>query len=111
MVGGPGKHSAVLPGFGSTAAVTLARRPSPAWRSWTLSSTAGNRDHPDRPWNPAADPTEARNREHHASHPVGFREPFRRMDRAGVDAALLVTSAVYGTDNSYPLAAAAAEPT
>jgi predicted TIM-barrel fold metal-dependent hydrolase len=32
------------------------------------------------------------------------------MDAAGVDAALLVTSAIYGPDNSYPLEAAARHP-
>jgi L-fuconolactonase len=74
---------------------------------------AWERDHPRRPWNPAygsRDPIEARNREHHAAHPVGFPQLLQWMDAAGVDAALLVTSAVYGPDNSYPLEAAARHP-
>jgi L-fuconolactonase len=70
-------------------------------------------DHPRRPWDPdygATDVIEARNRAHHAAHPVTYQELLRRMDGAGVDAALLVTSAVYDDDNSYPLEAAAKHP-
>ena len=59
---------------------------------------------PERPWPSGRRPG------------VPFAESFEAeellqgMDRAGVDAALLVTSAVYGSDNSYPLEAAARHP-
>jgi predicted TIM-barrel fold metal-dependent hydrolase len=70
-------------------------------------------DRPERPWDTGygrSNAVEARNRAHHAAHPVGYEDLLEWMDRAGVDGALLVTSAVYGGDNSYPLEAAARHP-
>lgn len=70
-------------------------------------------DRPGRPWSAAygrSDAVEARNRAHHAAHPVGYSELLAWMEGAGVDAALLVTSAVYGTDNSYALEAVTRHP-
>jgi L-fuconolactonase len=45
-----------------------------------------------------------------SAHPMPYPELLRSMDAAGVDAALLVTIAPYGADNSYALEAAANQP-
>jgi L-fuconolactonase len=70
-------------------------------------------DSPERPWNPnygRRDAVEAANRRHQSEHPVTSHEIIRRMDAAGVDAAVLVTIAAYAPDNSYALEAARTYP-
>jgi L-fuconolactonase len=70
-------------------------------------------DNARRPWRVdygKNDPVEAANRAHQSEHPITYDELLVRMDTARVDAALLVTPAVYGADNSYTLEAAALHP-
>ena len=71
------------------------------------------RESPARPWDPAygaGGPSAAAHRVRSAEHTVSFEEMVAAMDAAGVSAAVIVTTILYGWDNGYSLDAYAAHP-
>jgi predicted TIM-barrel fold metal-dependent hydrolase len=72
-----------------------------------------DRDRPDRPWAPGpgtGGDAESVTRRRMQSRPFPYEELVHHMAGAGVGRALLVTPAMYGSDNRYALDAAAALP-
>lgn len=71
------------------------------------------RESPARPWDPAygtGGPSAAAHRARSAEHTVSFEDMVAGMDAAGVRAAVIVTTILYGWDNGYSLEAHAAHP-
>jgi L-fuconolactonase len=70
-------------------------------------------NHVNRPWDPNFGNGDARAsalRAAHAAHSVTVAETIEAMAEAGVDAALIASTAIYGYDNGYALEAAANYP-
>jgi L-fuconolactonase len=71
------------------------------------------KDSPDHPWDPEygkGGPSAAAHRAKSAEHTVSYEDTIRAMDDADVDAAVIVTTILYGWDNSYSLEAARKHP-
>jgi L-fuconolactonase len=71
------------------------------------------KDSPDHPWDPEygkGGPSAAAHRAKSMEHTVSYEDTIRAMDEAGVDAAVIVTTILYGWDNSYSLEAARTHP-
>jgi L-fuconolactonase len=74
---------------------------------------AWRRDDPAHPWDPTylnSGPVAAATLQRSHAKEMSFDAVLRAMDQVGVDAAIIVTPSLYGYNNSYPLAAAAAHP-
>jgi L-fuconolactonase len=71
------------------------------------------KDSPDHPWDPTygtGGPSAAAHRAKSMEHTVSYEDTTKAMDDAGVDAAVIVTTILYGWDNAYSLEAVRKHP-